>query len=104
MLKEQLSDQDKNDSVTIYDSITKEQYESLWDNLMFQTVIQSDFYVKEAIIHVLKAIHLGYVRQLSPTDELKKINGEDLMAKALEAKIVLPLRFLVMEPIIQVQL
>lgn len=91
--KEQLSDQDKNDSVTIYDSITKEQYESLWDNLMFQTVIQSDFYVKEAIIHVLKAIHLGYVRQLSPTDELKKINGEDLMAKALDAKIVLPLRF-----------
>lgn len=91
--KEQLSDQDKNDSVTIYDSITKEQYESLWDNLMFQTVMQSDFYVKEAIIHVLKAIHLGYVRKLSPTDELKKINGEDLMAKALEAKIVLPLRF-----------
>ncbi|WP_315052780.1 hypothetical protein [Chryseobacterium indoltheticum] len=91
--REQLSDQDKNDSVTIYDSITKEQYESLWDNLMFQTVMQSDFYVKEAIIHVLKAIHLGYVRQLSPTEELKKINGEDLMAKAQEAKVVLPVRF-----------
>lgn len=91
--KEQLSDQDKNDSVTIYDSITKEQYESLWDNLMFQTVMQSDFYVKEAIIHVLKAIHFGYACQLTSTDELKKINGEDLLAKALEAKIVLPLRF-----------
>jgi len=91
--REHLSDQDKNDSVTIYDSITKEQYESLWDNLMFQTVMQSDFYVKEAIIHVLKAIHLGYVRQLSPTEELKKINGEDLMAKAQEAKVVLPVRF-----------
>ena len=91
--KEQLSDQDKDDSVTIYDSITKEQYESLWDNLMFQTVMQSDFYAKEAIIQVLKAIHVGYVRQLLPTDELKKINGEDLIAKAMDAKVVLPLRF-----------
>lgn len=91
--KEQLSNQDKEDSITIYDSITKEQYESLWDNLMFQTVMQSDFYVKEAIIHVLKAIHFGYVCQLPSTDELKKINGEDLMAKAMEAKVVLPLRF-----------
>lgn len=91
--KEQLSDLDKENSVIVYNSITTEQYESLWDNLMFQTVIQSDFYVKEAIIHVLKAIHLGYVLQLLPTDELKKINGEDLMAKALEAKVVLPLRF-----------
>lgn len=91
--REKLSDQEKDDSVTIYDSITKDQYEFLWDSLMFQTVMQSDFYVKEAIIHVLKAIHLGYARKLSPTEELKKINGEDLMAKAQEAKVVLPLRF-----------
>ncbi|MCX8533518.1 hypothetical protein [Chryseobacterium luquanense] len=91
--KQELSDQDRDSAVNLYDSVTVEHYKVLWDNLMFQTVIQSDFYVKEAIIHILKAIHFGYVCQLQVTDELKKINGDDLKAKALEAKVVLPLRF-----------
>jgi len=91
--KHELTDQDKNNAVNLYDATSPEHYKALWDNLMFQTVMQSDFYVKEAIIYILKAIHFGYVCQLQATDELKKINGEDLIAKSLEAKVVLPLRF-----------
>ncbi|SFT55176.1 hypothetical protein SAMN05421857_1535 [Chryseobacterium formosense] len=91
--KHELTDQDKNNAVSLYDATSPEHYKALWDNLMFQTVMQSDFYVKEAIIYILKAIHFGYVCQLQATDELKKINGEDLIAKSLEAKVVLPLRF-----------
>lgn len=51
---------------------------------------QQDFYVKEAVTQMLKALHFGYVCTLQPSDELKKINGPDLKAKALDAKIVLP--------------
>ena len=91
--KEELSDQDVDSATNIYNQTTDVDYKALWDNLMFQTVMQSDFYVKEAIIHILKAIHFGYANQLSPNDELTKINGDDYKAKALEAKIVLPLRF-----------
>jgi len=91
--REVLSDPDRDSAIAIYNSITQDQYKLLWDNIMFQTVRQSDFYVKEAIVHILKAIHYGYACQLQPTDELKKINGEDLKAKSLEAKVVLPLRF-----------
>lgn len=91
--KEEISVSDKDAAITLYSQTTSDQYRTLWDNLMFQTVMQSDFYVKEAIIHILKALHLGYVCQLIPTDELKKINGDDLQAKSLEAKVVLPLRF-----------
>ena len=91
--REEISVSDKDTAMALYSQTTQDQYRTLWDNLMFQTARQSDFYVKEAIIHILKALHLGYASQLIPTDELKKINGDDLKAKALEAKVVLPLRF-----------
>jgi len=91
--KEEISISDRDAAIALYSQTTTDQYRTLWDNLMFQTVRQSDFYVKEAIIHILKALHLGYACQLIPTDELKKINGDDLPAKSLEAKVVLPLRF-----------
>lgn len=65
----------------------------LWDNLIYQTVTENNFYVKEAIIHILKALHYGYVSTLTPTLDLVKINGENLSAKALEARVVLPMKF-----------
>ena len=91
--REELSDQDRDSAISIYTNGTQDQYKALWDNLMFQTVMQSDFYVKEAIIHILKALHFGYACQLQPTEALTKINGDDYKVKALEAKVVLPLRF-----------
>lgn len=65
----------------------------VWDNLIYQTVTQNSFYVKEALVHILKALHFGYVCDLPVTPELIKINGDDLKAKALGAKVVLPVKF-----------
>lgn len=64
--------------------------EVLWNHLIYQTVTQKDFYVKEAIIQILKAIHIGYVQTLEQDDELLETNGEDFIKKALTAKVVLP--------------
>jgi len=86
---------------------TKERYssglveiEKLWDNLIYQVVTQKDFYAKEAIVHILKALHVGYVQTLSQTPELTKINGSDLIAKALEAKVVMPKKLFVEEEVV----
>ncbi|MCU7617720.1 hypothetical protein NZ698_10970 [Chryseobacterium sp. PBS4-4] len=68
-------------------------YESLkmlWDNLIYQILTQKDFYIKESIIHILKALHYGYAKTLSATEEMVKINGDDLLRKSLEGKVVLP--------------
>lgn len=62
----------------------------LWDNLIYQVLTQKDFYVKESIIHILKALHYGYAKTLSATEEMVKINGDDLAKKSLEGKVVLP--------------
>lgn len=62
----------------------------LWDNLIYQYLTQKDFYVKEAIAHILKAFHVGYVQSLTPTEELQRINGNDFTANALTAQIVFP--------------
>lgn len=65
---------------------------TLWDNFIYQVVTQKDFYVKEAIVEILKAIH--YLETIllteTETDELKKVNGEDLLAKARLAVVALP--------------
>ena len=64
---------------------------SLWDNLIFQFITQNNFYVKEAIAHILKAYHIGYVESLTITEEIKKINGKDYNKSAYQAKIIIPL-------------
>lgn len=63
---------------------------TLWDNLIYQMVTQKDFYVKEAISHVLKAVHLGFVQSIQIDDDIINANGENPLEKALDAKIVLP--------------
>lgn len=63
----------------------------LWDHLIYQVVTQKDFYVKEAISHILKAIHLGFVQNVDITDDIVKANGENPFEKALDSKIVLPI-------------
>ena len=62
----------------------------LWDHLIYQVITQKDFYVKEAISQVLKAVHLGFVQYFDINEEIIAINGEKPLEKALDAKIVLP--------------
>ncbi|KAA0126820.1 hypothetical protein FY557_15415 [Chryseobacterium sp. SN22] len=88
---ELLTPADESLAISAYENTDDAALAKLWNNLIYQVVTQKDFYVKEAIIHVLKALHFGFVCKLQPTDEYLKINGADLKAKALEAKVVLPL-------------
>lgn len=63
---------------------------SLWDNLIYQVVTQKDFYIKEAISHILKAIHLGFAQSIEVDEEIIKVNGKKPLEKSLDAKIVIP--------------
>ncbi|MGU3374352.1 hypothetical protein [Chryseobacterium sp. M5A1_1a] len=93
----------KRETMSVADEITaKNLYNSssiqskmgqVWDNLIYQTVTQNNFYTKEALVHILKALHFGYVCDLPVTPELIKINGNDLKSKSLAAKVVLPMKF-----------
>lgn len=62
----------------------------LWDNLIYQYITQNNFYVKEAIAHILNGFHIGYVQSLASNDELKSINGTAFLDVATNATIVLP--------------
>ena len=62
----------------------------LWDNLIYQYITQNNFYVKEAIAHILNGFHIGYVQSLTSNDELKSINGATFVEVATNATIVLP--------------
>lgn len=91
---ETISAADENTAKNLYNSSAiQDKMGQVWDNLMYQTVTQKNFYVKEALVHILKALHFGYVCDLPVTPELTKINGDDLKAKALEARVVLPMKF-----------
>ena len=68
----------------------EEAVNSIWDNLIYQYLTQEDFYIKEALIHILKAFHIGFAQSLEPNEELKKLNGEDFVETALNATIVIP--------------
>jgi len=88
--REVLSSAEELQAVSAFENTDKTALEKLWNNLIYQVITQQDFYVKEAVIHVLKALHFGFVCKLQPTDEYTKINGNDLKIKALDAKVVLP--------------
>jgi len=63
----------------------------LWNNLIYLIVTQGDFYIKEAISHVLMAIHVGFASNLDLNDsEILKVNGKKPLEKAADGKIVLP--------------
>lgn len=68
----------------------KNELKLFWDHLVYQTVTQKDFYVKEAIIQILKAIHLGFAQTMTHDEDFFTENGEDFIKKALTAKVVLP--------------
>lgn len=58
-------------------------YAKLWDNLIYQVLTQKDFYVKEAILQIIKAIHFSLHQ-----------NNED-HSSLRDAKVVLPGRLFV---------
>lgn len=62
----------------------------LWDNLIYQYITQNNFYVKEAIAHILNGFHIGYIQSISSNEELKNINETEFLDNASEATIVLP--------------
>ncbi|MFC3160256.1 hypothetical protein ACFOEQ_18850 [Chryseobacterium arachidis] len=66
-------------------------FEHLWNNLTYQVITQKDFYVKEAITHILKAIHIGFAQNIEINDDVLKANGtKKPLDNALIAKIVMP--------------
>ena len=92
--RETISTADENTAKSLYNTASiQAKVPEIWDNLMYQTVTEKNFYVKEALVHILKALHFGYACDLPVTPELVKINGEDLKAKASEARVVLPMKF-----------
>ncbi|MDQ0066587.1 hypothetical protein [Chryseobacterium lathyri] len=63
----------------------------LWNNFIYLIVTQGDFYIKEAISHILMAIQLGFANNQDLTDqEIIKVNGEKPLEKAMNGKVILP--------------
>ncbi|MDN5480006.1 MAG: hypothetical protein L0G30_00390 [Chryseobacterium sp.] len=63
----------------------------LWNNFIYQIITQGDFYIKEAISHILMAIQLGFANNQDLTNpEIIKVNGEKPLEKALNSQIILP--------------
>ena len=88
--KENIDNRLKRDAQQASERIDLIALREIWDNFIYQVVTQKDFYVKEGITQILKALHYLYAGTLEADDEMKKINGENLPEKALEAIVVLP--------------
>lgn len=76
-----------------YDSIsvTPDKIKDIWENFIYQYITQKNFYIKEELAYILKALHVGYVQTLNATVERKKINGgTDFVSPALNAIIIIP--------------
>ena len=80
---------------TVYDkNKTSDALKSIWDNFIYQYLTQENFYIKENIAFVLKALHVGYVQTIEINEDLKQINGEDLIKAALKAVLIIPTNIL----------
>jgi len=79
----------KNETLDLTGSYPEIDLSKLWNNLIYQVVTQKDFYVKEAIIQTLKAVH--YYRY----------SDESTSELARNAKVVLPAKLFVEEASIE---
>ncbi len=68
----------------------EEALSQLWDNIIYQYITQNNFYVKEAIAHILNGFHIGYIQTISSNEELKNSNETEFLDIATNATIVLP--------------
>lgn len=57
---------------------------NIWDNFIYQVVLQENFYVKEAISQVLKAYN--YIKNLV----IASVDKDEVLKESVNAKIVLP--------------
>lgn len=73
-------------------------FRNLWDNFIYQTAAQKDFYLKDAIAHILKALHIGFTESQNMDEDFIQINGKEYFKRALNAKIVLPKELFSVEP------
>lgn len=91
-LEDKISEKDLADAKNFYVNLKsdKDTLQTIWDNLIYQYITQNNFYIKEAVSHILKAYHIGYVQTLDSDEELEKINGRDFIKVAHRAKIILP--------------
>lgn len=91
-LEDKISEKDLADAKNFYTNLKsdKDTLQTIWDNLIYQYITQNNFYIKEAIIHILKAFHIGYIQTLGSDEELERINGNDFITTALQAKVILP--------------
>lgn len=78
-----------NKSVKDWDGNSTKRRE-IWDHFIYQVVTQKDFYIKETIVYIIKAIHYIEASTLTKNEGNIKINGEDFRAKAATAVIVFP--------------
>ncbi len=76
--------------INITDKINNTSLSSLWNNLIYQVVTQKNFYIKEAIIQTLKAVHYVEVYKKAGADKLKENTNQ-----AKNAKVVLPAKLFV---------
>ncbi|WP_265132183.1 hypothetical protein [Chryseobacterium oranimense] len=68
-----------------------QKFSLLWNNFIYLIVTQGDFYIKEAISHILMALQLGFANNQDLTDpEIIKVNGEKPLEKAMNGKVILP--------------
>lgn len=89
--KEQVSESIYSEAETEWNSITATENEfemrkTLWDHFIYQTVTQKDFYVKEALSQIIKAIHAIDLNALNA----ETASGRSPLEIAAEAVIVLP--------------
>lgn len=90
-LEDEIPEKDLADAKNFYSNLKsdKETLQIIWDNLIYQFITQNNFYIKEAVSHILNAYHIGYVQTLDSDEELEKINGRDFIKVAHRAKIIL---------------
>ncbi|MDR2204964.1 MAG: hypothetical protein LBE36_02235 [Flavobacteriaceae bacterium] len=64
-------------------------FQILWDSLVYQVLIQEDFYVKEALIQILQLMH--YIEHYnSVSDEIDSKKKAEKLQTFATAKVVLP--------------
>lgn len=63
----------------------------LWDNYFYHNIIPADSATAESISSLIRAIHIGYVKNLTFTDnKFKYLNSEASLNIAIKSKIILP--------------
>jgi|SRR5690625_503070 len=85
-LEDKISEKDLANAKNFYTNLKsdKDTLQTIWDNLIYQYITQNNFYIKEAVSHILKAYHIGYVQTLDICMATTIQNGKDLYGIGLK--------------------